>query len=158
MLCINYYSTDAVKFPFTLLNHPGMPKSALGWDIDPEGFHDVLKRFWELFRLPIYVTENGICDHHDELRPSFILYHVYQMHRAVSAGVRVEGYLHWTTMDNFEYAEGYSARFGLVHVDHASRLKRMTIKKSGRLFGEIAKANGITEAIIKKYQPDWRPK
>lgn len=157
MLCVNYYSTDAVKFPFTLLNHPGMRKSRLGWDIHPEGFYEVLRRYWELFRIPIYVTENGVCDDHDELRPSFILDHVYQMHRAVSAGVRVEGYLHWTTMDNFEYAEGYSARFGLVHVDHASRLKRMTIKKSGRLFGEIAKANGITDAIVKKYLPGWRP-
>ncbi len=154
-VCINYYTSELVKFPLDREASSDLPKNKLGWDIYPEGFYHVLKRYWDMFHLPIYVTENGVCDDHDELRPSFILDHVYQMHRAVEAGVDVRAYCHWTTMDNFECMEGLSTRFGLIHVDFDSKELKCTIKPSGRMYGEIAGANGITPAIVNKYKPDW---
>lgn len=158
MLCINYYSTDVIKFPMAVLNHDGMPKNRLGWDIDPAGFYDVLVKFGRMRGLPVYVTENGVCDDNDELRPRFLLDHVCQMHRALREGIDIRGYLHWTTMDNFEYTDGFTAPFGLIKVDHASGGKRIALKKSARLYGAIAKANGITPEIVKRHLPEWRPR
>jgi len=155
MVCINYYTSELVKFPLDRRASNNLPKNKLGWDIYPEGFYSVLRRYWDMFHLPVYVTENGVCDDNDELRPSFILDHVYQMHRAVESGVDVRAYCHWTTMDNFECIEGLSARFGLIYVDHTSKGQECSIKPSGRLFGEIAKANGITQEIVARFKPDW---
>jgi len=157
MLCVNYYSTDIIKFPMEVLCHGDMPKSRLGWDIDPAGFYDVLVKYGGMMGLPVYVTENGVCDENDELRPKFLLDHIHQMHRALREGIDIRGYLHWSTMDNFEYTEGYTAPFGLIHVDHASGGRRIALKKSARLYGAIARANGITQEIVKKHLPEWRP-
>ncbi len=153
---INYYSGDLVKFPLTMLTRNELAKNKLGWDIYPEGFYRVMKRYYDLYKLPLYITENGTCDDNDELRPRFILDHLYQIHRAVSEGVDVAGYYHWSTMDNFELVDGLVSRFGLVHVDHNSPARKRTIKKSGELYGAIAKAGGITEKVVKKYVPDWK--
>lgn len=153
---INYYSGDLVSFPMRMLGRDELPKNKLGWDIYPEGFYRVLKRYWELYRLPIYVTENGTCDDNDELRPRYILDHVRAMHRAVREGVEVAGYYHWSTTDNFELVDGLMSRFGLVRVDHNHPLRKRTIKKSGMLFGDIAGAGGITAGIVKKHLPGWK--
>ncbi len=157
LFCINYYSSDRIKFFNETVPDDRFAKNKLGWDIDPEGFYEVLKRFWDMYHLPILVTENGVCDDNDEMRPGFILDHVNQMHRAVRDGVGIEGYCHWSTMDNFEYTEGLDARFGLIHVDHSKPEKTRTVKPSGEMFGEIAGANGITEEIVRKYRPYWTP-
>jgi beta-glucosidase len=77
------------------------------------------------------------------------------MYRAVESGADVRAYCHWTTMDNFECIEGLSARFGLIFVDHENNKREYAIKPSGRLFGEIAKANGITSEIVNEFKPDW---
>lgn len=153
---INYYSGDLVRFPMKMLSRASLPKNKLGWDIYPEGFYRVLKRYYDKYRLPIYVTENGTCDENDELRPGFILDHLYQIHRAVKEGVNVAGYYHWSTTDNFELVDGIMSRFGLVHVDHGDPRRRRTLKKSGELYAKIAGANGITEPVVKAYVPDWR--
>ena len=152
---INYYSGNLVKFPFQVLEREGLAKSTLGFGIYPEGFYRVLMRYWDMYRLPIYVTENGVCDDKDELRPRFLLDHLYQMHRAINDGVHVAGYYHWSTMDNFELVDGVMSRCGLIHVDHESPDKTRTVKASGRLYSEIAKANGISEEVVDKYLPDW---
>lgn len=157
IFCFNYYSSDRVRFFNNVIPDERFKKSKLGWDIDPEGFYEVLKRYWNEYHLPILITENGICDENDELRPGFILDHVYQMHRAVRDGVDVQGYCHWSTMDNFEYTDGLDARFGLIHVDHSRPEKTRTIKQSGNLFGEISAANGITAGIVDRFNPGWRP-
>lgn len=142
-LGVQYYSGDLVRFPMQMLNRPGLPKNVLGWDIYPEGFNRVLTWAWERYHLPILVTENGTCDDDDELRPGFITEHLIQLHRGIGQGVKVLGYLHWSTLDNFELVEGLSIRFGLIHVDHDNPEKPRKIKGSGRLFAKIAKANGL---------------
>lgn len=156
ILGMNYYFTELVKFPFRLMFHKDLPKTKEGWGIDPQGFYWTLKHYWEKFRMPIWVTENGVGEDDDELRPRFILDHVYQMHRAISEGVDVRAYYHWSTMDTLEFDKGFSIKYGLIKVDFESEEKTRTLRKSGKMYGEIAKANGITEEIVKRYVPDWQ--
>lgn len=142
---LNYYTGDLIKFPFKTYNRGELEKNILGWDIYPEGFYKMLMEVWNRYRLPIYVTENGTCDENDELRPDFIKQHVIAMHKAIADGADIRGYYHWSTLDNFELAEGLSKRFGLIHVDHESQDKKRTIKKSGRYYADIIKNNGILD-------------
>lgn len=152
---MNYYSGDLVSFPMKMEGRPELAKNRLGWDMYPEGFYRLLVRYYERYRLPIYITENGTCDDNDELRPHYILDHVAQMHRAIGDGVDIAAYYHWSTMDNFELVDGLMSRFGLVHVDHESPRRARTLKKSGMLYGAICRANGITRRAVKKFAPEW---
>jgi beta-glucosidase len=122
-LGINYYTRDHVR---TDLKDPSMskqfvpegrPTSDLGWDIYPAGLHLALLR-WKDLGLPIYVTENGIADAGGARRADYLRAHLYAVERALRDGADVRGYFHWSLMDNFEWAEGYSARFGLYRMEH----------------------------------------
>ena len=156
ILGINYYSGDKIKFPLQRLRLDNLPIDEIGQSIYPEGFYRVLKRYDALYRLPIYITENGLVEEHDVTRPRYILDHIYQMYRALQDGVDVRAYSYWSTTDNFELVAGIMCRTGLVHVDHNHPERTRTIKTSGKLYGEIAKAGGITEEIVQKYVPDWQ--
>jgi hypothetical protein len=95
----------------------------LGWEIYPKGLYFILKSLHELYRLPVLITENGIPQSVDRDRAPFVVSHLQQILRAIQEGVQVEGYLHWSIVDNFEWQEGYhtSAQFGLFNVDrHAT--------------------------------------
>lgn len=154
---LNYYSGDLVKFPLNLLGRQNLPKNKLGWDIYPEGLYRILDEYYFRYGCPVYITENGTCDENDELRPSYILDHVYQLHRAMERGVDIAGYYHWSTLDNFELVDGLMSRFGLVHVDHEHPDRKRTLKTSGKMYADIARSNGITEKIVEEYVPEWRP-
>lgn len=144
-LGLNYYTGDLVKFPFKTLNRKELAKNKLGWDIYPVGFYRLLKQVWDKYHLPIYITENGICDDNDELRKDFIIEHLKAMYQSIQDGVDIKGYHHWSTMDNFELVEGVGIRFGLIHVDHQSPDKKRTIKNSGKFYAEIIKNNGLIQ-------------
>ncbi|MEK7657269.1 MAG: family 1 glycosylhydrolase [Elusimicrobiota bacterium] len=88
----------------------------MGWEIVPEGFERVLRAFWERYRLPILVTENGTADGDGSRRESYLRSHLGSMLSAMEAGVPVEGYLHWSLMDNYEWGS-YAPKFGLFRVD-----------------------------------------
>ncbi len=148
---MQYYRSDLVKFPLINTPHPAGEKSKLGWDIMPDKFYLALTECWQKYQIPIIVTENGVCDDHDELRPAYLVKHLYHLWRAIQDKVLVKGYLHWSTLDNFELAEGLSCRFGLVHVDHESPERTRTIKPSGRLYGEIIKQNGFSQELLERY-------
>jgi beta-glucosidase len=157
-LGLNYYTRDTVGFQArrarTLFGGRFPVKGArsvAGWEIYPEGLYRLL-RFLKSFGKPILITENGVADDSDELRPQFLLSHLAQVHRAVAEGVPVEGYLHWSSMDNFEWAEGYSLRFGLVHVDFATQER--TVKPSGWLYSDICARGAITASQIQRYAPE----
>ncbi|MDE1970337.1 MAG: glycoside hydrolase family 1 protein [Patescibacteria group bacterium] len=92
-------------------------KSDLGWELYPEGIYHVLKDL-ELYRKPIYITENGLADAEDMYRAWFIKETLYHIHRAIQEKVDVRGYFHWSLLDNFEWAEGFWPRFGLVEIDY----------------------------------------
>jgi beta-glucosidase len=150
---MNYYSRDHVRFdrgrPHEMFLHretlPGAEVSDLGWEIHPEGLYEVLREWWyRSGRIPMYVTENGLADARDNKRPSFLVRHLARVARAIADGIDVRGYFHWSLLDNFEWAEGYTPRFGLVAVDYATQ--RRTIRPSGHLYARIAAARAIDDA------------
>ncbi len=145
---LNYYSRDIIHFDllrphqaFTRIEvKEGTPRNDLNWEIYPEGLRRTLLRVHDRYGLPVRITENGIADRTDAQRPRFLLDHIAAMESAMQEGVRVEGYYHWSFMDNFEWAEGYTARFGLVEVDFAT-MKRIP-RPSAKLYSKIIKNRG----------------
>jgi beta-glucosidase len=113
----------------------------MGWEVYPESIYHLLKRFSEYKGIrKILITENGaafpdeVIDGHvdDSHRTKYIQDHLAQVLRAKQEGVNVQGYFVWSLTDNFEWAEGYHARFGLIHVDF--KTQKRTIKQSGLWF------------------------
>ena len=143
---VNYYYTQAVayrkgagRFDYEVVSR-GLPRTDIGWEIDPEGLYNFLKKANADTngKMPILITENGRCVNDmpvlsgeiiDTPRIDYLQRHLAEVKRAKDEGVDLRGYLVWTPFDNFEWGYGYSKRFGLVYVDY-SNLKR-TIKKSG---------------------------
>jgi beta-glucosidase len=160
---VNYYSRQRVHLErqgvhLRLVRRPtpGAPVSDNGregtyGEIYPAGMYRVLKRAAGLGK-PIYITENGLPNANDDLRPGFLLSTLAWVHRAIAEGVDVRGYYHWSFVDNFEWAEGWALRFGLValDVDSGKRIPR----HSARLFTEIARANAITPEMVREYAPE----
>jgi len=132
--------------------HGTHEKTDIGWTIFPQGFYDILVRMaHETGHLPIEITENGASfntepDAHgnirDHARIEFLRSHLSSVAQAIVDGVPIRAFHHWTLLDNFEWAEGYSQRFGLVHVDFARNQKR-TVKDSGRWYARVAAANRV---------------
>jgi len=125
----NYYRRDKVRFSpsapgFVALLPVTGPTSDLGWEVHPESLLRLLRRAWSRYRLPVYVTENGIADAKGSLRGDYIRDHAYALSRAIAEGIPVRGYFHWSLMDNFEWAEGFTPRFGLYRVDYPSLQRR----------------------------------
>lgn len=132
----NYYFTDYYKY--FKRDNPKVPVSDLGWYMEPEGLYPILMRVWAHYRKPIIVTENGVADSEDQYRQWWLEETMLAMERALSEGVQVRGYLHWSLLDNFEWAYGWWPKFGLVHVDREHSMKR-SIRKSGRWFAAAIK-------------------
>jgi beta-glucosidase len=164
---VNYYTREMVRFdlanpaelfgrrftrPGTILNDAGKDNSF--GEIYPEGIYRVLKEVYRRTRgnKPLYITENGFTDTIETRRPRAILEHLAIVHRAISEGIPVRGYLHWTLVDNFEWNEGWGVRFGLIELDQLTQQR--TPRRSASMFGEICQANGITEEIIERYAPE----
>lgn len=97
--------------------------SDLGWPIRPEGLTHVL-RGMKRYQLPIYITENGLADAADSRRAGYLRSHIRAVEQAQAVGVDVRGYFHWSLLDNFEWAEGFTPRFGLVEVDYQTQVRR----------------------------------
>ncbi len=142
-LGLNYYTRDRLRFSprnraeffATRVIPAGVPRSDLGWEIYPEGMHRTVRGFAEA-RLPIYVTENGIADADDHQRPAYLVDHLRAIRRAMTEGAQVKGYFHWTCFDNFEWSEGYAAKFGLMDRDRR-------IRPSGELYAEICRTGSL---------------
>ncbi len=142
---INYYSRDIVRFsprsPAELFVHRGVPPASevsdLGWEVYPEGLGQLVRTWARRSKVPMYVTENGIADARDTRRASFLTRHLAELARAIADGVDVRGYFHWSLLDNFEWADGYGPRFGLVSVDYATQQRR--VRESARVYARIAR-------------------
>lgn len=153
---INYYTRDMIRLalsPGSLFGTqelaPGAETNELGWELYPEGLSRLMHRYWERYGLPILITENGTCDARDAIRPRYLVNHLEAVARAIEAGVNVEGYFHWSLMDNFEWVEGLSARFGLYEVNYDTQER--TLRDSGKLYAEIARAGGASKKLLAGY-------
>lgn len=157
---VNYYSRDMVKF--NLLNPGEMfgsrfypkdaPLSGTGFIADvPEGMFDGLK--WaHRYELPIIVTENGVEDERDTLRPRYTIEHIHQVWRAANFNWRVKGYFHWSLVDNFEWERGWTQRFGLWGLDTETqkRIRRPSVDA----YEAICKENGISSEVVQRFAPE----
>ena len=152
-LGVNYYSRDLVAFDprhraeLFIRRHVGANAETndLGWEIYPEGLLTVIEEWsGRSGGIPVYVTENGIADARDALRPGFIVRHLARVARAIAHGIDVRGYYHWSLLDNFEWAEGYAPRFGLVEVDFETLARRP--RKSAEVYARIARERAIDAA------------
>lgn len=138
-LAVQYYFHTRLRF-IRRTHNVDHPESDLGWEIYPEGIYHILK-WLSTFRLPIYITENGLADALDTRRSSFIHNHLVWIHRAITEGIDVRGYFYWSLIDNFEWDKGFWPRFGLIHVDYATQQR--TIRPSAREYATICKANAV---------------
>ena len=143
---LNYYTRDFVHFKgwtggklfgevCSLAHHRDAgPRNSLGWEIYPQGLY---RSLMQLSRsgLPVLISENGICTDDDAQRERFIRDHLLQAARAMQEGVQVLGYLYWSLLDNFEWHEGFTPRFGLVGVDYRTQARQ--IRPSAESFGRI---------------------
>ncbi|MDP2340738.1 MAG: glycoside hydrolase family 1 protein [Deltaproteobacteria bacterium] len=153
---LNYYGRFYVKavLPggFTIIPHdenePGEEKNDLGWAIDETSFTPELVRFYKRYRKPLYILENGIADNHDDdvRRQNFIVRHARAMWQAIEDGADVRGFFFWSLVDNFEWAEGFDPRFGLLKVDYTKGGAR-TPRPSADVYRQIASSNGIPVSL-----------
>ena len=121
---VNFYFTRMLRvhlFPFSISDVSlDTPKTDLGWPIYPKGLTQALLHM-KRYKKPIYITENGLADEDDTRRADFIRSHIRAIEAAQKQGCDVRGYLHWSLIDNFEWADGFTPRFGLVAVDYATQ-------------------------------------
>ncbi len=154
---VNYYSRGRVQFsparPGQLFGvqgtTPGAPVNDLGWEIYPEGITRLLRTVHRRYGRPIWITENGIADASDRLRPAFLVHHLTQIARAMGEGIPIHGYFHWSLLDNFEWAEGFAARFGLYAIDYQTQCR--VLRPSGQLYGRIAADHAVSSALLEQY-------
>lgn len=152
---LNYYTRDFVRhngfgFPGILgqactatveqNRHTGKD-NFLSWEIYPKGLYTFLKDF-SRYKLPLLVSENGMATYDDAERSAFIVEHIKAMAQAMHEGAPVIGYLYWSLLDNYEWAEGFSPRFGLIEVDYATQQRH--IRPSARKLEDIIRAGKLS--------------
>ncbi|MDO8489216.1 MAG: glycoside hydrolase family 1 protein, partial [Candidatus Omnitrophota bacterium] len=147
---LNYYTRDYVRnrgFLLTdmlgghsVLEKPRGKRNSLGWEIYPQGLHTLIKAFSK-YKLPILISENGICTNDDNERTEFIVEHLKAIALAMKEGASVIGYLYWSLLDNYEWAEGFTPRFGLIEVDYTTQSRK--IRESARKFEGIIRSGKL---------------
>ena len=116
------------------------PISTTGWEVYPAGLRTTLEDF-SRYGVPMIVTENGVATDDDELRRKYLADHLTVLSEAIHAGLEVFGYLHWSLIDNFEWALGTTARFGLAAVDYVTQER--TVRPSARYFERVCRENSL---------------
>lgn len=138
----------------------GLPKTAAGWPVNPECLYWGIKFIYDRYKMPIYLTENGMSCHdivsedgkvHDPNRITFLDRYLSALQCANDEGVDIRGYFLWTFLDNFEWEKGFSERFGIVHVDFKT-LKR-TVKDSAYWYQDVIESNGAALSVNRPRRP-----
>jgi beta-glucosidase len=155
---INYYSRSLVRFPLRSKRlyeadlPPGSAATEDGFfELYPPGLFEAIKSVLR-YRRPIYISENGLPDRSDRLRPAYILSHLREVWRAISINFPVMGYYHWSLVDNFEWERGWTQRFGLIGINPETQQR--TWRPSARLYSEICRGNCISSDMAARYAPD----
>ena len=151
---INIYQSDEIAAgpdgrPYNAGHCQGHTRTSMDWAVTPDCLYWAAKFLYERYKLPIIVTENGMSNNdvitpdgkcHDPQRVEYLRGHLSGLKRAAAEGVDVAGYFQWSLLDNFEWADGYNQRFGLVYVDYATCGR--TPKDSAEFFASVVKSNG----------------
>ncbi len=158
-LGVNYYTRSVHRanipekenLPQTNFQAPKAEWTEMEWEVYPLGIYNLLCRLHFEYQVPLlYVTENGASYSDspdaagrvdDQRRTRFIREHLIQVHRALQAGVPVAGYFHWSFMDNFEWAKGYTQRFGLTWINYETQER--ILKDSALWYGKVCAENGF---------------
>jgi beta-glucosidase len=157
---IDYYTQDSVSFSLTkpqeLFGKRFFPPDADLSDNgfianEPTGMFEAIK-WGRQFNVPIFITENGVEDADDDLRPRYLSQHIHQVWRAVNFNWPVRGYFEWTLVDNFEWERGWTQRFGLWELDTETQARRK--RRSTDLYAEICRENGLSSEVVSKYAPE----
>jgi beta-glucosidase len=123
-------------------SEPGVRTTQMGYEFRPQAVAATVRRAAQLLPgKPIIVTEHGIATADDAERIEFITEGLRSLHQVIADGIPLQGYIHWSAFDNFEWASGYAMQFGLIAVDRT--IQERTVKPSGRFLGEIARANRL---------------
>jgi len=157
---LNYYTRDLVAFNLLkaremfarrYFRSQALTSISNFFANEPNGMFEGLK--WCLqFKLPVFITENGIEDPDDRLRPRYLAEHLHQVWRAVNFNWPIKGYFHWTLVDNFEWERGWTQRFGLWKLDEQTQAR--TRRPSADFYAEICQENGISAEMVARYAPD----
>ncbi len=159
---VNYYSRNYVRGDWrhpidpevgtVAPDLPGEERNDLGWPSYPHGFYEMLTKVAKRYGKPVMILENGTADGaaDDQQRQRYLVAHVREAWLAQRDGVDLRSYVHWSLVDNFEWDEGFDARFGLFAVDYEHDFRR-TARPSAALYGEIAHANGLSPGILRRY-------
>jgi beta-glucosidase len=153
---VNIYHGEYVRAgddgkPTRVALPPGHDMTALGWPVTPEAMYFGPRFFHERYGRAIVVTENGLSCRdwvardgkvHDAQRIEYVTRYLLQLERALVDGVPIDGYFHWSFIDNFEWAEGYKDRFGLVYCDYTTQKRVM--KHSARWYAELIRTRGVS--------------
>lgn len=134
---VNYYFTTYHSWRLQLKNPP-KPVSDMGWYMEPASIYRILTKTWKRYHKPMIITENGLADEKDNYREWWLKQTIKAIDKALRDGIDLKGYLHWSLIDNFEWAYGWWPRFGLVAVNRKNM--RRTIRPSAKwLAAEIKK-------------------
>ena len=163
-LGVNFYKRGVMKHDdarpverAALVDPLGRPKTSLNWEVFPEQLTRTLLWVRNTYGdIPLYVTENGAAldepahvasdaVFEDPMRVDYLRGHLLAVQDAIAQGVDVRGYYAWSLLDNFEWAQGFAPRFGLIHVDATNQNR--TLKRSALVYGEIAKSNGAALGV-----------
>jgi beta-glucosidase len=142
LIGVNYYYSQVASARRFLMRPKGEKSSAYtqnGWLIDPEGLHSVLMNVSKRYGKPIIISENGIGTQSEQKKIRYFREHVNQMRRAMEDGVDIRGYFPWTLTDNYEWAEGYAANFGLTSFDKKDM--KLRLEPAGQWFRNFIQAN-----------------
>lgn len=151
---MNLYSGDVVRAgsdgkPEKVKYHEGYPKTLFHWNVQPEAFYWAIRLFHERYKLPVVVSENGMANVdwisvdgkvHDPQRIDYLTRYIGAMGRAIRDGAETLAYFQWSLLDNFEWAEGYRQRFGLVYNDFSTG--KRTLKDSAEWYSQLIRTNG----------------
>ncbi len=149
-LGVNYYTRTVFGAQGEVKKVPGSEYTEMGWEVAPEALGRMLVRMHHDYRLPpIYIAENGcalddqvVDDHvHDTRRIKYIHDHLVELRKTMRLGVNIRGYFVWSLMDNFEWAHGFSKRFGLIYIDYPTQ-KRI-IKDSAYWYSKVISRNEV---------------
>ena len=156
-LGVNYYTRGLTRHDDSKMieradrvKNPRAAYTETGWEVFPQGLTDILTWVRELYgELPLYITENGAAFYDpptadgtldDPLRVDYLRHHLRAAREAMRRGVDLRGYFVWSLLDNFEWALGYSKRFGIIHVDFETQ--KRTMKESAKFYQEVVRSRG----------------